>query len=238
LDRDAVLAAFESAGISARAGVHPDSVRLEQPARVTDLPGFAEGWFTVQDESAMGAATLLAPQPGNRVLDLCAAPGGKSSHLAALMGNKGSVMAVDVNDARLELIGQTCRRLGLTIVKTRHVQRDLADVPAGPFDAILMDVPCSNTGVLGKRPEVRWRMTPGDLTELVELQKRLFEVAIQRLGPDGRLVYSTCSIEPEENQGIIAEMLTRHPDLRLVEEKSHIPGSPADGGFQALLRRA
>jgi 16S rRNA (cytosine967-C5)-methyltransferase len=237
-NREEVLASLERAGIAARPGTHPESVRLEQSVRVVDLPGFAEGQFTVQDESAMGAATLLAPQPGERILDLCAAPGGKSSHLAALMRNEGSVLAVDVDEERLALIDQTCHRLGLSIIESRLVQRDLADVPSGPFDAILMDVPCSNTGVLGKRPEVRWRMTPGDLTELVELQRRLFEAAFQRLSPGGRLLYSTCSIEPEENQGVVAEMLTRHSDLRLVEEKSHIPGSPADGGFQALLRRA
>lgn len=237
-NREAVLAALEGAGIAARAGAHPDSIRLEQSVRVVDLPGFTEGWFTIQDESAMGAATLLAPQPGERVLDLCAAPGGKSSHLAALMRNEGSVLAVDVDEERLAMIDQTCQRLGLSIVESRLVARDLVDVPDGPFDAILMDVPCSNTGVLGKRPEARWRLTPGDLTELVELQRRLFEAAAARLRPGGRLVYSTCSIEPEENQEFIAGRIASHPELRLVSEQVHFPGTPADGAYQALLRRS
>ena len=236
--REEVLRSLASAGIGARAGAHPDAVRIEQPARVVDLPGFAEGLFTVQDESAMGAATLLFPKPGENVLDLCAAPGGKSTHLAALMGNEGRVLAVDVDEERLALIDQNCQRLGVKIIESRLVRRDLSDLPAGTFDAILMDVPCSNTGVLGKRPEARWRLSPGDMTELVELQRRLFEAACARLKSGGRLVYSTCSIEPEENQGMVAEMLQSHPELRLVEDHSHFPGSPADGGYQALFLRS
>jgi 16S rRNA (cytosine967-C5)-methyltransferase len=236
--REAFLEALEKAGIAAHAGDHPDAVRLDQSARVPTLPGFREGWFTIQDESAMGAATLLAPKPGDRVLDLCAAPGGKSTHLAALMHDEGSVVAADVDAERLKLVDDTCQRLGLSIVKTCVVRRDSSDLPAGPFDAILMDVPCSNTGVLGKRPEVRWRLTPADIAELAELQRGLLRAALSRLRPGGRLVYSTCSIEPDENQDLIRSIQSEHPELSLVEERTHIPGQPADGGYQALLMRA
>lgn len=235
--RDAFLAKLAEAGIAASASEHPDAVRLEQSARVVDLPGFAEGWFTVQDESAMWAATLLDPQPGARVLDLCAAPGGKSTHLAALMRNTGSVVAADVDPHRLKLVDETSRRWGLSIVETAVVRRDSSDLPAGPFDAILMDVPCSNTGVLGKRPEARWRLRPEDLAELVALQRQLFDAALSRLRPGGRLVYSTCSIEPEENLGLIEELLKEHPELRLIEQRTHVPGQPADGGSQILLEK-
>jgi 16S rRNA (cytosine967-C5)-methyltransferase len=236
--RDAFLEALLSAGIAARAGEHPDAVRLDASARVPDLPGFREGWFTVQDESAMWAASLLAPQPGERVLDLCAAPGGKSTHLATLMRNEGKVVAADVDAERLTLIGDTCRRLGLSIVETLTVRRDSSDLPAGPFDGVLMDVPCSNTGVLGKRPEARWRLTPADIAELADLQRGLLRAALARVRPGGRLVYSTCSIEPEENHDLVASVLSETPGWKLTDERFHVPGQPADGGYQALLSKS
>ncbi|HTI52387.1 MAG TPA: 16S rRNA (cytosine(967)-C(5))-methyltransferase RsmB [Planctomycetaceae bacterium] len=226
---------LKTAGVAASAGEHPAAVRLEHSARVSELPGFHQGWFVVQDESAMSAATLLAPRPGERVLDLCAAPGGKSTHLATLMRNEGSIVAADVDPARLALVTENCRRLELSIVETLVVQRNLDDLPQGPFDAVLMDVPCSNTGVLGKRPEVRWRIQPADITELAELQRRLLHEALTRLSPTGRLLYSTCSIEPEENHDLVAAVLSTHPAWKIAEERFHTPGQPADGGYQALI---
>ncbi|MFN0056293.1 MAG: transcription antitermination factor NusB [Planctomycetales bacterium] len=234
-NREAFLAALPGAGVAGHPGQHPDAVHLEGSARVGGLPGFHEGWFTVQDESAMWAASLLAPRPGERVLDLCAAPGGKATHLATLMQNEGTVIATDVDEKRLALVSDTCARLGLSIVEPLVVRRDSTDLPDGPFDAILMDVPCSNTGVLGKRPEVRWRLTPADLVELVALQRQLMQEALSRLRPGGRLVYATCSIEPEENQQLIAGLLSQRPELQLVKERHHLPGQPGDGGYQALL---
>jgi 16S rRNA (cytosine967-C5)-methyltransferase len=236
--RAGFLESLTAAGIAAVAGEHPDSVRLERSARVSELPGFHQGWFAVQDESAMGAATLLSPKPGERVLDLCAAPGGKSTHLAALMHDQGSIIAADVEAARLALVDDNCRRLGLSIIKTITVRRDLSDLPDGPFDSILVDVPCSNTGVLGKRPEVRWRIQPADITELAQLQRRLLQAALSRLAPAGRLVYSTCSIEPEENHDLLVDVLGRAPAWTIAQERFHTPGQPADGGYQALVVRA
>lgn len=233
--RDKLLDALSQGGFAARAGAHPDAVRLDQTARVTDLPGFREGWFAVQDESAMEAATLLAPRPGERVLDLCAAPGGKSTHLAALMRNEGSIIAADVDPRRLARVEENCRRLGVSIVEPRVVRRDSSDLPPGPFDAVLMDVPCSNTGVLGKRPEARWRLTPADITELADLQRRLLSAALKLVAPGGRLVYSTCSIEPEENHDLLTSVLDAHSEWVLTEERAHEPGQPADGGYQALI---
>lgn len=236
-NREELLQQFAQAGINSHAGTHPQSIWLDQGVRIEELPGFSEGKFAVQDESAMGAATLLAPQPAERVLDLCAAPGGKTSHLAELMRNTGSVLAVDVTLERLRRVEENCRRLGDTIVATRLVDRDLADLPTGPFDAILVDVPCSNTGVLGKRPEARWRLNQTDLAELTELQRRLLLAAIDRSAPGGRVLYSTCSIEPEENAGVVDSVLREHPELSVAARNEHVPGQPADGGFQALLTR-
>lgn len=240
--RAAFLEALSAAGIAAQPCDHPDGVRLDGSARVPELPGFRDGWFAVQDESAMWAASLLAPAPGERILDLCAAPGGKSTHLAALMHDTGSIIAADVDPERLALVDENCRRLGLSIVGTRVVRHDSSDLPEGPFDGVLMDVPCSNTGVLGKRPEARWRLTPGDITELTDLQRRLWRAAASRVRPGGRIVYSTCSIEPEENQQLVRALLDETgqnggTEWALLEERSHAPGQPADGGYQALLRR-
>jgi 16S rRNA (cytosine967-C5)-methyltransferase len=239
--RDAFLAALQAAPVNARvnarAGTHPDAIQLTESAFVQKLPGFEEGWFAVQDESALAAASLLDPQPGERVLDLCAAPGGKTAHLAALMQNRGRILATDVDAARLGRVTETCRRLGIDIVETRIISRDGANGPDETFDRILLDVPCSNTGVLGKRPEVRWRLRQGELSELAAIQGRLLRTACQRLAPTGRLVYSTCSIEPEENRAVVDALLRERSDLNLVNELTHVPGQPADGGYQALLKR-
>ncbi len=235
-DRDTLLAKFAEAGITARAGELPTSIRLETPTRIDQLPGFAEGEFVVQDESAQQAAELLAPQPGETVLDLCAAPGTKTTHLAELMRNEGRLIATDSSESRLKLVPQNAERLGLTIIETAVVTLEGTDIPAGPFDAILIDAPCSNTGVLGKRPDARWRIQPDDLEELSRIQLLLLLAAAGRLKPGGRIVYSTCSIEPDENGSVVEAACHFRPKLKIVEQHELTPGQTADGGFQCLLR--
>jgi 16S rRNA (cytosine967-C5)-methyltransferase len=248
-DRDQFLAALAAANIRAEPGPHPQSTKLLDHAPVAALPGFAEGWFAVQDHSAMQLASALAPEPGARVLDLCAAPGGKTTHLAELMCNQGTIIACDVDEQRLNTLSTLCARLGVTIVEP-HLLRPLGrpsrrrhpliyeDPPPGPFDAILVDVPCSNTGVLGRRPEVRWRLRPDDFRELVSLQTKLLLQAAERIRPGGVIVYSTCSIEPEENQAVVQAVLRVLPRLTLEAEQSQSPGQPGDGGYWARLRHA
>ena len=233
--RDEILAELKAARIKAKWGRHPDAVRLKESARVEDLPGFAEGRITVQDETAMHAATLLEPQAGMRVLDLCAAPGTKSSHLAEIMGDAGEVIAADVSGERLKRVSENVARLGLKSVRTVEVGDDGSGLPAGEFDAVLLDVPCSNTGVLGKRPEARWRVTPGDLAELPPKQVRLLSFALDRVRPGGRVVYSTCSIEPEENEEVVRAALSGREGVRVLDTQLHHPGEPTDGGFQAVM---
>jgi 16S rRNA (cytosine967-C5)-methyltransferase len=237
-DRAACLAAFAAAGVAAEPGEQPQAIRLRESAAVRDLPGYEEGWFAVQDESAMTVAPALAPPPGSRVLDLCAAPGGKTTHLAELMRDQGRVLACDVDDERLRTVADLCRRLGVTCVETvrLHPERN-EEPPPGPFDAALVDVPCSNTGVLGRRPEVRWRLRPGDFRHLVPLQTKLLLQAAERIRPGGAVVYSTCSVEPEENRGMVAAVLRGLPGLTLEAESEQVPGRPADGGYWARLRR-
>jgi 16S rRNA (cytosine967-C5)-methyltransferase len=235
--RDQLLERLCEASVKARAGTQPDAVWLEETAFVQDLPGFHEGLFSVQDESAIAAAALLDPQPGERVLDLCAAPGGKSTHLAALMKNEGRLLAADVDRDRLRRVEESCRRLGVSIVGTRVMSRESVDLTGEMFDRILLDAPCSNTGVLGKRPDARWRLSPDDISELASIQARLLREAARYLAPGGRLVYSTCSFEPEENQAVVASFLADQAEFGIVRELHHIPGQPADGAYQALLER-
>ena len=236
-NREQVLKDLTAAGIDAVPGAFAESIRLNERTTINKLVGLPAGQYTLQDESAMSAVDLLDPQPDETILDLCAAPGTKSTHLAERMQDRGRIVAADVNEERLSRIRHNCERLGLSVVKPQLVDRDGRDIPQGPFDAILVDVPCSNTGVLSKRPEARWRLGPTDLRELPEIQQRLLDAAAQRLKPTGRLVYSTCSIEPEENRDVIFDFLEKNSALLLKEERQHIPGKPADGAYQALLQR-
>jgi 16S rRNA (cytosine967-C5)-methyltransferase len=234
-DREKLLQAFREAGYNVEPGAHSQAVRIHNAAPIRELPGYEQGWFVVQDEASMCVASALAPQPGMTVLDLCAAPGGKTTHLAELMGNRGRIVACDVDDQRLETVRTLCQRLGICIVEARRLtaEGDVGEA-AGSFDAVLVDVPCSNTGVLGRRPEVRWRLRPDDLKRLVVLQERLLRTAARYVRPGGVVVYSTCSIEPHENQDIVRELADL---LKMDVEEQAIPGRPGDGGYWAQLRR-
>jgi 16S rRNA (cytosine967-C5)-methyltransferase len=191
-------------------------------------PRFAEGFYTVQDETSMKVAPLLDPRPDERVLDLCAAPGGKTTHLAELLGGKGKVVAVDLPD-RIGLVAEAASRLGLANVDC--VAGDGTTIAFHePFDAILVDAPCSNTGVLSRRPDVRWRLREKDIAGAVTLQRKLLQNAARLLKPGGRLVYSTCSLEPEEN--------SLDPALWFVlKEELTLPTEHHSGGYQGLARR-
>jgi 16S rRNA (cytosine967-C5)-methyltransferase len=238
IERSAFLAACTTAGLHVEAGIHPQAVAVSDSVAIPAIPGYAEGWFAVQDESAMAAGSALGPKSGWRVLDLCAAPGGKTTHLGEQMQGQGEIVACDVDERRLKIVDDLARRLGSGLIRTCLIRADDdGSVPRGPFDAVLVDVPCSNTGVLGRRPEARWRLKPADLQYLVALQTRLLTLAVDRTRPGGRIVYSTCSIEPEENSGVVRAVLQARPELELEAEQEAIPGRPADGGYWARLRR-
>ena len=227
--REQFLAACVEAKVSAEAGQHPQAVRLLENAAIRDLPGYEQGWFTVQDESAMRVGSALSPKPGSTVLDLCSAPGGKTTHLAELMQNRGRIIACDVDATRLHAVATLAQRLGITIIETRLIRfDDDTSLPAGPFDYALVDAPCSNTGVLGRRPEVRWRLRVDDIVEMAQLQKRLLEQACHHVRRGGAVVYSTCSIEPEENQAVAH---VPPSGFHLDAEEMSIPGVLTDGGY-------
>ena len=235
--REEVLQLLQGASLKAEPGHLPCSIRLQRTIRPDQIPGFSEGLWSIQDEAAMSAAILLNPQPGERILDLCAAPGGKTAHLAELSGDQAEIFACDISERRLAMIGSTTGRLQLRSVSTQLISADGNDIPPGPFDAILIDVPCSNTGVLGRRPEARWRADEESLEELIRIQTRLLLQAVERVRPGGRIVYSTCSMEPEENEGVVRSVMSVLKDWSVSSPQQHLPGQPADGACQILLTR-
>lgn len=235
-DRETYRLRLAAGLIEAEPGEHPQSLRLTEHHGIRDLPGYADGDFSVQDHSSMLVASAVGVQPGMRVLDLCSAPGGKTTHLAELMDNRGKITACDIDPKRLATVTSLCQRLGVKGVETVLLAEN-GMPPAGPFDAALVDVPCSNTGVLGRRPEVRWRIKPQEFEYLIRLQTRLLFQAIERVRPGGVIVYSTCSIEPDENAGVVKAVRRAIRGLALEAEHTSIPGRPSDGGYWARLRQ-
>lgn len=184
------------------------SIRLTERTSIRDLPGYEEGAWWVQDAAAALPARLLDPRPGERIADLCAAPGGKTAQLAAA---GAEVLAVDRSAKRLKRLEENLARLRLSAA-TRAVDAEKLDVP--PFDAILLDAPCSATGTIRRHPDVAWTKGPEDVTKLAGLQTRLLDKAASLLKPGGRLVYCTCSLEAEEGERQAKAFLARHPDFR------------------------
>jgi len=236
VDRETYRLQLAAGLIDAEPGEHPQSLRFTEHHGVRELPGYDDGDFAVQDHSSMLVASALGVRQGMRVLDLCAAPGGKTTHLAELMDNRGRVTACDIEQKRLDTVTTLCQRLKVKGVEAVQIAPD-GDPPAGPFDAALADVPCSNTGVLGRRPEVRWRMKPNEFEHLVRLQTRLLILALERVKPGGAVVYSTCSIEPEENAGVVQSVCRGMRGVKLEAEHTATPGAPSDGGYWARLRK-
>jgi 16S rRNA (cytosine967-C5)-methyltransferase len=201
---------------------------------LTRLESFQLGWFYIQDPSTLLAVRELDPQPGETILDLCAAPGGKTTFIAQLMNNEGRIVAHDNSPDRLKLIGENCTRLGVTCVEATSV----LDPRPSTFNRILMDAPCSNTGVLRRRVDLRWRIQPQEIERLRATQLELLSQAAKCLKPGGVLVYSTCSLETEENRDVVKQFLAAQAGFRLERERELIPfAEGVDGAFIARLVR-
>jgi 16S rRNA (cytosine967-C5)-methyltransferase len=198
-----------------------------------------EGWVYLQDEASQLVASLVGARSGERVLDVGAAPGGKSSQLAAAMGNSGLVVAVDLHPARLATLAAACRRLAARIV--RPVAADAsAGLPLAPevaFDRAIVDAPCSGTGTLRRNPEIKWRLAATDPERFATLQGALLDQAGARVRPGGRLVYSTCSLEPEENEAVARAFLERHAGFALAPDAVPAAARTEDGFLRTWPHR-
>ncbi|MBE0540223.1 MAG: 16S rRNA (cytosine(967)-C(5))-methyltransferase RsmB [Verrucomicrobia bacterium] len=227
---------------------------LKSHPPLTRLPSFQQGGFYIQDPGTLLAVQELDPQPGELILDACAAPGGKTTYLAQRLRNEGHIVAADVSAERLNLVHENCARLGVTCVETVLLENEIGPAahPAGEaaptptarpakhlhFDKILLDAPCSNTGVMRRRVDLRWRIRPEEIERLRATQRKLLDQTAALLKPGGVLVYSTCSLEPEENGGVVTQFLQEQGAFKLERQRELLPFTDGvDGAFVARLRR-
>ncbi len=237
---DATLERLRAAGVKADPHADGRSVVLREYVDVPELDVFRDGWVQPQDATASAVAPAAGPRAGQRVLDFCAAPGTKTTHLAELMDNDGHITAVDVSADKLGRIEENCRRLGVDIVETRLAE-DAGKLDPSGYDVVLTDAPCSGTGVLARRVEARWRFRPDKIERIVADQRWIARAAAQFVRPGGRLVYSTCSLEPEECEDMAAWLDRPQTNLRLVRQELTLPDGAddptrwRDGGFTAVF---
>jgi 16S rRNA (cytosine967-C5)-methyltransferase len=238
-DAPAVVELLAAEGVEARTdSLAPEAVVIESPYDVHGSPIFAEGLVMPQSRGSMLVARALDPRPGERVLDLCAGPGAKTTHLAALMRGEGEVVAVEADPHRAEAITENARRLGASPV--RVVVGDASERAFGVgYDRVLVDPPCSDLGTLQSRPDARWRKTPEQVADLQTLQRRILAAAAAAVRVGGRLVYSTCTISAAENQHVVQEFLAESANFRICDQRGWQPRLPASvpGFLQTLPHR-
>jgi 16S rRNA (cytosine967-C5)-methyltransferase len=219
-----------------------EMLRIKSPRDVTQLPGFSEGLFTIQDITASQVVKMLNPQPGWMILDLCAAPGTKTTQLAEVTG-EAKIIATDIDNRRLEMVKENIARLGMKsvdVVPYEELLNSKFSIQNSKFDCVLLDVPCSNTGVLARRVEARYRISPEAIKELAAKQGKLLRTAAEMVKPGGKICYSTCSIQKTENSELIENFLKENQNFTLESEQLTLPsaeGFDHDGGYAAILTR-
>lgn len=236
----ALLEKLHAADIDCRLSADRNLIKLDSRLPVTELAGFDQGLFTIQDPASTKPVRALALKPDRTVLDLCAAPGTKTCQMAELMKNTGKIYGTDIDAARLKKVTENCRRLGVTnvqIVDYNALQK--SKVPAGPFDAVLIDAPCSNTAVLARRCEVRYRIRKDTPERLAKTQMQLLQLAAGLLKDGGRICYSTCSLQATENSDLVATFMANNPAFAAEQHQLTLPSpdhDDHDGGYYAILR--
>lgn len=219
----------------------PEGILIDPPVPVSRIPHFREGWFQVQDESSQLVGHIVDPRPGERLLDACAAPGGKTTHLAQLMENRGEIQAADISARRLSLLKDNCHRLGISIVKPLRVDLAKPTVFASDekFDRILVDPPCSGLGTLWRNPDIKWRRKEEEILTFREIQGEILRQVAQWLSIGGKLVYGTCTLTREENEEVLAEFMAEHRGFELEDLRDVLPGGlkplVGDDGFFRCL---
>ena len=257
-DRNGLLKKLRAEGVTAVPSQwSPQGIKVRAASAVERLPGFPEGLFQIQGEASQIVGSLLDPQPHEIVLDACAAPGGKTTHLAELMTDQGEVVAMDVSDRGLEKLKTNVRRLGLASVRVFHADVTQGLPPGCPqtYDRILVDAPCSGLGTLRAHPEAKWQRKSLDIKRLAELQSRILQSVVRYLKPEGILVYATCTLTMNENESVVKEFLEREKGMILEDAGSVLPEDAktmtwgkfflalphkhdTDGFFAARMRKA
>lgn len=225
-----VVTELSEAGIEAHPGRFlPEALVLQGVTDISQTPAFLEGRITVQDESSMLAARLLDPQPGDRVLDVCAAPGGKTTHIAQLMQDQGHILAWDIHEHKTGLIRETAQRLGIHIIDVqRRDAMDSADDQKERYHRVLVDAPCSGTGIIRRKPDIKWQRKQEDFGSLVEVQQKILYNAGRTVVPGGVLVYSTCSMDVRENERIIRSFLNDSSGFEPTDLSDRLPANLAE----------
>lgn len=240
--RDAVIRDLRDAGFEAEPTLwSPAGVRIIPGGFPGSLPGHAEGRFSVQGEASQLVALIVGASPGNRVLDACAAPGGKATAIAEAMGDTGTVQALDSSEAGVRRISAMARRLGLSSVEASVADATRWQPPAEDrqFDCILVDAPCTGLGTLRQHPEVRWRRTADDVTRAAELQRRILAHMAGFVRPGGALVYATCTVTREENEDVVASLLATNDELIIDDPRPSLPEKTQELiGTDGFLRTA
>jgi 16S rRNA (cytosine967-C5)-methyltransferase len=256
-NRDEVIHRLRDAKITATpATFSPVGLIIPNPPSLSSWGLLQEGWLQVQDEAAQLVSYIVGPLPGERVLDVCAAPGGKATHLAAMMQDQGEIVAADISAARLGIVQENCRRLGISLVNTvQHDATQPLTFPTASFDRVLVDAPCSGIGTWRRNPDGKWRVTEAAITRLQHLQHAILMQTAPLVRHGGVLVYATCTMTPEENEGVIDPFLSAHDDFYredltavlpqgcddLVDEDGNYRTAPhrhgMDGFFAARMRR-
>ena len=240
---DALAKRFTAERVEFARGADQPMLKLKSHQPVFKLGGFDEGLFFVQDPTTAKAVQILQARPGWTVIDLCAAPGGKTVQMAQLMNNTGRIIATDIDSQRLQKVDANCKRLGVTIVETiPYDQVHQVITKIGRCDAVLLDVPCSNTGVLARRPEVRLRIKPKAVVGLAQTQLQLLEKAARMVSAGTKICYSTCSILEQENTAVAKQFLSKSPGFNLESEELVLPRAAGDrcgrdGGYIAIIRK-
>lgn len=196
-------------------------VRVQHMAGIGGSEMFRQGFFSVQDESGGLAVKLLDPQPGERIIDLCSAPGGKTTFIGELMKNVGELVSIDRYETRLNLVKNSAQRLGVSVA--HFLVADATSVQLPPADRVLVDAPCSGLGVLAKKPDAKWRREPDDIRDLMKLQQAILGNAATLVKPGGLIVYSTCTTEPEENSELVRAFVTAHPEFTIEPAGDLVP---------------
>ncbi|TYQ15625.1 UNVERIFIED_CONTAM: 16S rRNA (cytosine967-C5)-methyltransferase [Acetivibrio alkalicellulosi] len=198
-----------------------EALIIKNPRSVQRIDAFLKGYIQVQDESSMIVGRVLDPKPGEFIIDVCSAPGGKTTHIAQLMNNRGRVLARDIHEHKIELIDKTAKRLGIDIIETEVFDgNDFDEKLLGKADRVLVDAPCTGFGIIRRKPDIKWVRKKDDKEEIIKLQKKILFISSKYVKQGGVIVYSTCTIEPEENQNVVEEFLKMNDEFYLEDIKS------------------